>query len=191
MDSFEELKQDVNELFKMIVNLWKTERNIEDSDEICTYFPYINFFEMSFPIYKLIDSKYVLIEWDTYSFINNVLLKSDLKFEEYIKNPNYDFSIDNNPELLLAFVKSLTSIRKIKSLIKDNAEYDSELSNLRVLQDEYTEALQNSNFETVKIFGDSIIKPDNAMQTVEKVEDYETPEEDMWVVLKPDTPKDE
>lgn len=191
MDSFEELKQDVNELFKMIVNLWKTERNIEDSDEICTYFPYINFFEMSFPIYKLIDSKYVLIEWDTYSFINNVLLKSDLKFEEYIKNPNYDFSIDNNPELLLAFVKSLTSIRKIKSLIKDNAEYDSELSNLRLLQDEYTEALKNSNFETVKIFGDSIIKPDNAMQTVEKVEDYETPEEDMWVVLKPDTPKDE
>ena len=191
MDNFEELKQDVNELFKMIVNLWKTERNIEDSDEICTYFPYINFFEMSFPIYKLIDSKYVLIEWDTYSFINNVLLKSDLKFEEYIKNPNYDFSIDNNPELLLAFVKSLTSIRKIKSLIKDNAEYDSELSNLRVLQDEYTDALQNSNFETVKIFGDSIIKPDNAMQTVEKVEDYETPEEDMWVVLKPDTPKDE
>ena len=191
MDSFEELKQDVNELFKMIVNLWKTERNIEDSDEICTYFPYINFFEMSFPIYKLIDSKYVLIEWDTYSFINNVLLKSDLKFEEYIKNPNYDFSIDNNPELLLAFVKSLTSIRKIKSLIKDNAEYDSELSNLKILQDEYTEALQNSNFETVKIFGDSIIKPDNAMQTVEKVEDYETPEEDMWVVLKPDTPKDE
>ena len=191
MDNFEELKQDVNELFKMIVNLWKTERNIKDSDEICTYFPYINFFEMSFPIYKLIDSKYVLIEWDTYSFINNVLLKSDLKFEEYIKNPNYDFSIDNNPELLLAFVKSLTSIRKIKSLIKDNAEYDSELSNLRLLQDEYTEALKNSNFETVKIFGDSIIKPDNAMQTVEKVEDYETPEEDMWVVLKPDTPKDE
>ena len=191
MDNFEELKQDVNELFKMIVNLWKTERNIEDSNEICTYFPYINFFEMSFPIYKLIDSKYVLIEWDTYSFINNVLLKSDLKFEEYIKNPNYDFSIDNNPELLLAFVKSLTSIRKIKSLIKDNAEYDSELSNLRILQDEYTEALNNSNFETVKIFGDSIIKPDNAMQTVEKVEDYETPEEDMWVVLKPDTPKDE
>ena len=91
----------------------------------------------------------------------------------------------------MAFVKSLTSIRKIKCLIKDNAEYDSELSNLRLLQDEYTEALKNSNFETVKIFGDSIIKPDNAMQTVEKVEDYETPEEDMWVVLKPDTPKDE
>ena len=191
MDNFEELKQDVNELFKMIVNLWKTERNIEDSDEICTYFPYINFFEMSFPIYKLIDSKYVLLEWDTYSFINNVLLKSDLKFEEYIKNPNYDFSIDNNPELLFAFVKSLTSIRKIKSLIKDNAEYNSELSNLRILQDEYTEALKNSNFETVKIFGDSIIKPDNAMQTVEKVEDYETPEEDMWVVLKSEPPKDE
>ena len=149
----DQLKKNIMDLFEMIIAKWRMNNVNRDAMGLShfAFFPYVNLFELYFPVYEETEEGVKILEWDSYNFITQEIKTSDFYFSPYF-NPKTkaECDISKYPETTVKFAEVLSLVQSALSFLIGTPEHEEAKKKLIAAQTEYKNCLAGLTFEADK-----------------------------------------